>query len=381
MHAFFGRLRPWVTLLKVILLLLVVDQWVRGPFFARSVAPLYVDRFTILRERTWGQNVLVLLEAMRRRPGAMHVTFLGDSVLRAVDEADETTVPYLVQRQLRERFAPMDVDVVDCSAVGLYASDAMLLTSKLVGAGSDVIVYEVLPRAVPRAPDQEWVTRVSSQLSPSDLWRVLRVGGAPWLARNLTAAQITDGLVNTSWALYAYRSNLKLFVWDVLLPRVFPYRGLVRWMFYGPEAAAPPTIEFRPHLPGKFEWTWAEYGPPNANWDALNLFGRLCHQYQPGRCVIYSGPLNPLGRAQAAEPELFDAYLAHLRAVAGRYGLVWRDYTDTMTPADFAPPKYVGVRDPIHLNGAGNAKLAQLLQAPVAEAVRAAAADRGGRGH
>ena len=139
MHAVFGQLRPLVTLLKVIALLLLVDQWVRGPFFTRSVAPLYVDPFTILRERTWGQNVLVLLEAIRRRPGAIHVTFLGDSVLRSVDAADETTVPYLVQRQLRERFAPMDVDVVDCSEVGLYAGDAMLLTSKFVAAGSDVM--------------------------------------------------------------------------------------------------------------------------------------------------------------------------------------------------------------------------------------------------
>lgn len=379
MHAFFGHLRPWLMLLKVIALLLVVDHWVRGPFFSHYLAPLYVDPFSILRDRISGQNVLLLLDAMRRQPESMHVTFLGDSVLRSAEQADTTTAPYLVERQLQERFPAMRLEGVDCSEVGLYAGDAMLLTSKFVGVGSDVIVYEVLPRALPRAPDQEWVTRVSNQLSAPDLWRILRVGGGEWLAHNVTGAQIADGVVTTSWATYAYRSRLKLFVWEVLLPQILPDRGLVRWLFYGPDTGTGFGLELHPHLPGQFDWTWAEYGPPNANWEALDLFGRLCHQYLPGRCVLYSGPINPLGRAQAAEPKLLDAYLAHLRTIAGRYGLVWRDYTDAMTPADFIPPKYGGLRDPIHLTIAGNAKLARLLLPPVAEAVQAAAAERGGQ--
>ncbi|MFI5394419.1 MAG: hypothetical protein ACHQ9S_02700 [Candidatus Binatia bacterium] len=46
-----------------------------------------------------------------------------------------------------------------------------------------------------------------------------------------------------------------------------------------------------------------------------------------------------------------------------------------MTPADSRKPKYGGLRDPIHLNEAGRAKLAALLVEPVAEAVQRALHD------
>jgi hypothetical protein len=369
---FGGPLRPMATWLKVIVLLVGVDLLVRGPFFTHYLAPLYVDPFAILRDRTWGQNVLVLLKAMRSRPSALRVTFLGDSVVRSADQADDTSVPYLLQRQLRARFHSVDLEVVDASEIGLRASDAVLLTSKLVGAGSDVIVYEVLPRALPRSAKPAWTIRVSDELSPADLWRLARVGGRQWLAQNVGGAEVADGLVNTTWALYGYRANLKLFVWDVVLPRVFPYPGLTVWMFYPPHRAAAPALGPPQRAPGEIEWTWAKYGPPNANWEALDLLARICQAYLPGRCVIYSGPINPLARAHVAEPRLFNAYLTYLRSLAGRHGLEWRDYTDSMTPADFAPPKYGAPHDSIHLNSEGNAKLAQLLAAPVAGAVERA---------
>jgi hypothetical protein len=82
--------------------------------------------------------------------------------------------------------------------------------------------------------------------------------------------------------------------------------------------------------------------------------------------------VNPFGRDRTAEPGLYEDYLAHVRIIVGRYGLIFRDYTDTMSRADFRKPKYGGQRDSIHLNEAGRAALANLLVGPVAQAMQQA---------
>ena len=50
------RSRPYRTLLKVVVVLLAVEYWVRGPFFQRYVVPREVSRFVMLRERTAGRQ-------------------------------------------------------------------------------------------------------------------------------------------------------------------------------------------------------------------------------------------------------------------------------------------------------------------------------------
>src|SRR5262249_11060910 len=134
----------------------------------------------------------------------------------------------------------------------------------------------------------------------------------------------------------------------------------------------PDTAGRRARNPDAIDWTRKDYGRPNANWQAVDLFGRLCQRYLPGSCVLFTGPVNPLGRERVAEGGLYAEYRAFLRVVAGRYGLIWRDYTDTLGADDFITPRYGGRRDPIHINAAGRAKVSTRLVDAVAEAVQAA---------
>jgi hypothetical protein len=364
------RSRPYRTLLKVVVILLAAEYSVRGPFFQRYIVPREVSPFVMLRERTAGRQPSLLIDVLRHMPAKnIRVAFLGDSVMLALDGDDRSTVPYRLTNELRERFRRPGIQAIDCSEVGLYAADATLMASKLVGAGADVLVYGVLLRALPRDPDVRRVTQVSSQLGAMDLWRLVRVGGTQWLARNLSGEDVIGGIVHENWATYAYRSSLRRVLWEDGLHRIFPAGSLVEQVVN--PRPLPPHAATAPRAPraSPFEWTRSEYGPPSANWDAVDLFGRLCQRYAPGRCVLYSSPINPLGREQASEPGLQEEYLAFLRLTATRYGLIFRDYTDALTPSEFLPPKYGGLRDAVHMNPEGRAKLTALLVEPAAEAV------------
>jgi len=357
-----------VALTKIALLLLIIDWWVGGRFFDVYVLPRYVTPFLLLRDRTGGQNPMMLFDALHRVPRrGLRVAFLGDSTMNALDGLDDTTIPYLTGQALRAQQA--EIDAVDCSEIGLYAGDAALMVDKLVGARDvDVIVYGAALRAFPRAPFTRWVSRISEGMNVDDLWRIVRVGGGEWLRRSLSAEQVLTGVVRTHWATYAYRTPLRNALWERRLrPLVAGWPQLEQLLRPLPVVETP-ALAPRAASAGPYEWPRDEYGPPSGNWQALEVMGQLCARYAPGRCVFYAGPVNPVGRDHLVEPELYEEYLAHLRVVVGRYGIIWRDLTDSMTGSDFRPPKYGGLRDPIHMNEQGRAKLAKLLVAPILEA-------------
>jgi hypothetical protein len=119
---------------------------------------------------------------------------------------------------------------------------------------------------------------------------------------------------------------------------------------------------------GGYNWTNREFGPPSANWEALEIVAKLCETYAPRRCVLYASPINPFLRERLSEPGLYEDYLATLRIVAGRHGLIFRDYTDALKRNDFRIPK-LGIRDPVHMNEVGRERLATLLQEPLGLAI------------
>jgi hypothetical protein len=87
---------------------------------------------------------------------------------------------------------------------------------------------------------------------------------------------------------------------------------------------------------------------------------------------MYSGPINPFHRERLAEPGHYEEYLAGRCVIAGRYGVRFRDFTDTMEASDFRKPMFprpgdAEPRDPIHLNPQGGAKLGNYVADAVVE--------------
>ena len=362
-----ARARPFANVVKVLVVLAAADWCVRTTFFDQYIVPRFVRGHPLLREGSGGGKLSILFDAMRRsEPGRIRIAFLGDSTMKAMPGADETVVPYLVREELRKRFGQSRIDAVDASVIGLYASDGLLITDKLLGAGADVIVYGLLPRALPHHPVAVWTTRVSSELGPSDLGRLLVIGGGGWLARNFEAEQLIVGILGAGWKTYTYRTLLKRCVSDTLVQQWPPLAALTK-----PLPAPPQPWSFKPETPRQYVWTYDECGPPNPNWEALELLGRLCGRYAPRRCLIFSGPLNPARRDDLCEPRLYAEYLARLQHLADQYGLVFRDYSEGMTPADFVVPPAPTKPDPMHLNAGGRAKLAAKLVDPIAAIVAA----------
>ncbi len=366
-------LAPFGPLVKVLAILWLVDRWVAGPFFHGYVDPFYVTPFPLLRDRTFGNAVVILADAMERIPREkMRVALVGDSTMNGL-LADDTEIPFLLGPELKKQVPQINLETIEAGLVGLYCSDALLWIDKLLGDRTNVIVYGITLRAFPRQPESQWVTRMSSEMSARELARLISVGGTRWLRENLTTAETAAGLIFSQWRFYAYRWSLRRYFWEVSFGRAIAADSdLAKIVGSGPPAPRP-AIAPPVRRSSVYEWSQEDYGFGNPNWEALELVGALCRRYAPGRCVIYAGPVNPLDREHIVDPAFYEAYVATLRRVAGRYGLVWRDYTDALTPAEFRPDFYGRQRDPMHPNEAGRAKIAALLAEPVAQALRCAA--------
>ena len=368
MRHLIGRASPFANLVKVLVLLAAVDWYVRGPFFDTYMVPRYAVG-PLLRERGAGS---ILFDVVARSPHqGIRVAFVGDSTMVAMPGPDNTVVPYLVGQGLRRRFGASQIEVIDASAIGLYAADSLLFVDKLLGVDADVIVYGLLLRAFPRHPAARWTSRVSGELGLGDLERLVAVGAGPWLAQTMGAEQIVGGVVHSEWKTYAYRSSLRSF----LLGSLRPFWPAMAAVLQAPPTAEGPVVSPRPGGRPQFDWTRAEYGSPNRNWDALELLGRLCARYGPRRCMIFSGPINPEGRDQLAEPGFYKEYLGRLQDVSDRYGIVYSDCTDGLTSADFVSPGMQG-RDAIHMRDSGRATLAARLVEPIADLVGGLLAER-----
>jgi hypothetical protein len=358
MRRFPGLPRPLSITLKVLLLLALVDYWVSTSFVSSFIIQRYVLPFPLIRDRTSGRNTAIFFEALERVPRPrVRIGFVGDSTMNSADGFDQTFVPFLARTELRQRFPRLNVETVDASLLGLYGSSAALFVTKLLGRGTDVIVYGVTPRAFPSHPNETWVSTVSSELDTDDIGRLWRSGAAGWLLQNVSAEELLGGVVKSGWQTYTFRSQVRQLLAERLL-----WGDLRRWA----TTQEPPPTPVTPRKANSqpFEWTRSDYGLPNPNWEALDAIGRLCRRYASGRCLLYASPINPLRRETLSEPGLYEEYVAELRVVAGRYGLIFRDYTDTLTAADFRKPRVSG-RDPIHMNPQGRAKLAKLLLEPL----------------
>jgi len=358
-----GAVALLATVSAVLAALAGIDWYVRGPFFD-GVGKRFAPRAALLRERGGGGDPTIFFDAARRcEHRGIRVAFVGDSTMKAIPGADETIVPYLVREELRKRFGADAIEVIDASTVGLYARDALLFIDKLLSTDVDVVVYGVLLRALPREGSARWTTRVSSQLNAREVARLLAIGGGGWVWENIGQDGLITGIVHSSWNTYAYRTLLKqraserLALWCPKIGTISP-------------PPPPPTAPPQPEVARQFDWTRAQYGPPNANWDALELLGRLCDRYAPMRCLIFSGPINPEGRDRLAEPGFYEEYQARLRRLAEDYRVVYRDFTAGLEPDDFLTPLRQA-RDPIHLEARGRVKLAARVVEPVAEIIEA----------
>jgi hypothetical protein len=362
------RFRLLARWLLVALGLLVFDVGIREVFFPQHVVSKYVNIGLLRRERTNGHNWRAIFDATRRaaRP-ALRIGIVGDStVYGTVGLADETSPAWYLREALRERLGAEMVDVVDVSHIGLYANDATLLVNKLLALDVDVVIYGLTLRALPATPNARWATHLGSELSLSELVRVTKVGGWPWFGARTSAAELLASLVQSTWATYAYGPFLKRYAWEhVTRPLLRPWPT---WLeATRPLKFTPPTISVpRDILPGAFEWTREGYGIPNTNWTALEVMGSLCERFGPGRCLIYSGPINPLGRDRLAAPGHYEEYLARLRVLVGRHRVRFRDFTDLLGAEDFRKPLFprpgnLPPRDPIHMSTEGGAKFGEYL--------------------
>jgi hypothetical protein len=373
---------PWsfvAQALVVIAALVALDVTIRAVFFPRTIFRDYVTPYPILRDRTFSQNWSVFFGVLSRLPRPdLRVALVGDSTVFATEPyGDEACVAMLLRTELRGRYPDVDVEVVDASALGLFGADAALVVNKLLQQDLDILVYGVTLRAFPTRPPIAHMTSLGRELGPGDIARLVALDQGPWLWHTVGGSDLATGLVHSSWALYAYRVPLKRLAWR---RAVAPLVTRPSWQ----EAVAPdfpPQLFIEPERrrDSRYRWTRPEYGSSNANWQALTVIGELCERYAPGRCLLYTGPVNPAVRDRLTEPGLYEEYVTRVRTTAARHGLGWRDYSDALSPDQFRRP-LLGETDPIHMNQRGGAELVALIADALRDTIDTTLARRPDRG-
>lgn len=350
----------------VLIALATVDLAIRTYFIPGFARDYYVRPFKSLRDRTGGQNLRVLLDAIpERRGGRLRIATVGDSTMNAVDGAETTMIPYQLESELWRHFGAASFEVVDFSVIGLHAVDAALMVNKVLGGDFDVLVYGVQLRAFPTNPSSVFATNLRREQSPSDLLRLQQAGGSRMLWRVASVEDVLSGVVASTWAAYSYRNQLRL--WAGTLASLYLPPGLARVVQQSPPRQNPPTGPAKAF--DKYYWARAGFEFSNPNWDGLQVIGRLCAQHRRTACVLYAGPVSPVDRQHLAEPGLFAEFLQRTRMAAEANRLVWRDYTDSMEAEDFYERTKHGTLDRIHLNSRGRQRMAALLVEPIEDAL------------
>lgn len=360
---------PIATVVKVLLVLLAVDLVVRGPFLDSQVGPTAARSQQLLRDRTRAQAWSRIFTTLERAPRAdVRIGLFGDStVYQTSRPGDVYSIAFLLRRALQQRFPTRTIQVVDCSQIGLYASDTALLLNRALGHDIDLFVYGVTLRSLPRDPPTMWATTLGSEIGARELARLLAVGAGGWLLDTFPLEDLAAGLVHGGWTTYAYRLELRTRIWEeIVAPAVAPWPALATALAPAPLYSRPPPEQ--PRTLASYRWTREAYGPPNHNWQALDVVGRLCERYGSERCLLYSGPLNPDASEWFVPPDLYEDYRTRLRALAKRYDLDLRDFTKLMPAMSFRARK--GGPDAIHLNVGGGTLLAQWLAAGLEERVQ-----------
>lgn len=348
------------------LILVLVDLWVRGPFVRDYLAPRVVAPQGYLRDRTQGQAWSVLFAVIDELPKAhIRIGLLGDSTAYVTgDVNDDDSLAHLLTVAVRARKPISDSEVVDLSQIGVLARDAMLIAAKAASHDVDFLVYGVTLRVFPNArPSIANVapTRITHELTPGDVIRIVRSGGGTWLRENLSIEDLLDSALRLTWRTYAHRAQLKQVSWEIYGQPFFK-----RWPPLE-KALAPRSVRadesIAPSHGGtdRYRWSRDRYGMSNASWAALEILTELCRREFYGRCLIYASPLNPLSDGQLVDPVLHGEFLATLQNLVEAKNLHWLDLTTMLPSADFIPPKFGGMWDPIHLSRNGGTKLASRL--------------------
>jgi len=293
--------RVWIELA---LCLAVFTGVVRWWFVPGWVARHYADPFPLLGDHSGGRTLGPFFDLLPWRvshEGPL-VFLIGDSSIGG-SYPTRAFLAYKLQAELEHVLPGRHVQVVDCSMVGVYAQDALVLAGKAFGFDPDLVVYAVSPRILPLAPSTRFATGVSDLALDPDVVSHIGLGTA---LRLVGFEDLGRTLVYSWWGPARLRVPLAQALIETLkVPS--PRASAVLQRLVAAPTPHPPTPR-----PGTWLWPRDEYSVdvPSRSRDAFDALVDLCGR--EGRCLLYHVPVNPAA-VGGFEPGLDDEFVEYVR--------------------------------------------------------------------
>ena len=359
--------RPW---LLAALLLFAVDRYVGSRFVEREVAPRYDPPNIMLMDRTAGNNVGVLFRLAERRRAltrAPLMVMVGDSTVMSAMAPPQTTLGWGLRRVVNDQLqVEPPLDVLEFSAPGMPATEAVLYIAKALGMGADLVTYSLTPRVLcmPNRPSSD----VNRWIMDPDVRRMV---GWRYLMDAFSAEDLVRSSVIARSDLLRFRQEVAADLEDEL--RVVFTSG-------APQGPAYQAHRINPITKLGPLWTRdrCRFDPNSAQVRAVKRIIEMCAE--TGRCLLYHSPINPAGRT-LFEDGLLGEFGLDMAAWTRQESVNFRNYSMLVAASGFNLPPHESVfrADAVHLNAKGRNKLAGLLGHDAATVLRTIRADLTGQ--
>jgi hypothetical protein len=294
--------RIWIELALCLTLFTGVVRWWFVPGW---LARHYADPFPLLGERTGARTLGVLFDLLPWRvTGKRPLVFLvGDSSVGGSYPA-RAFLGYKLQTELGRILPGGKVQVVDCSMIGTYAQDALVVAAKAFAFAPDLVVYAVSPRILPVTSTTPFATGVGDLALEPDVVSRLGLPTALWL---VGPENLGRSLVYSWWAPARLRVMLAQALVETLKLHAPRAGDVVERLAVGPVPKPPAGF------PGAWLWPRKDYAVdvPSRSRDAFDAMVDLCGR--EGRCLIYHVPVNPAA-VGGFEPGLDDEFVDYVRS-------------------------------------------------------------------
>lgn len=306
---------------------------------------------------TGGRNFAPMFDGLAEatRDSDLLIGFLGDSTVGGVGR--DRDIPRWTQLALGPRVRGRRVHMMDFSAIGQFAPDALVLAAKALSVEPDLLVYSVTPRVIPVEPDLPWATGAGDLALQADVVRQMGLGHALWL---LGFARAPRSAVYSWWAPARFRTIAAGLIEAELPGRVSPLAAMLLGLVL---TKAPAPVAGTNVAPGMHQWAPSAYAPEplTRTSQALVWLFEMCGRH--GRCLIYHGPINPAARERFT-PALVEPFWTWLSAEAARTGVPLIDHRDALPAARF---RAIGaLLDPIHPDDDGWREMGTIVADDVA---------------
>ncbi len=360
------RARPWRPWVLVLVLLLAVDWYVKEKFVPERIVTVYEPPRAPLIDRTSGNNMGILFRLAERRRAATHaplIAMVGDSTIMSSTQPRETTLVAGVRRVANDSLrTDLPVDVMEFSAAGMPATDAVVFIAKALGLGVDLVTYSLTPRVL-CSPGRR-SSDVDRWVMDGDARREL---GWSYLSGSFGPEDLARSFLISHWDLYRFRREI---AGDVRagIASLFSSADHGRWV-----SPYPPTTINPIRKPGPiFTRALCNIDPTNAQVLALRRIIEMCAA--SGRCLLYHSPINPAAR-ELFEEGLLPQFSRDVRDWTSESSVQFRNYSMILKASGFAhpPPTSILKADAVHMNFRGRSRVAELLGGDAAALLRKAA--------